>query len=234
VQNVKTALKRVAARMPMAWQQTLKRWYFARQLLRGRFVTDEKEFGLLGSLIARGDWVLDIGANVGHYTARMSDLVGAEGRVIAFEPVPATFELLASNVARLRCTNVTLVNAAASDSTRAVGMSLPTFDSGLTNFYMAKLGEGAMDVQVLTLAVDGFRIPQPIKLVKIDAEGHEVSVLRGMVELLRRDHPDLIVEDNSPEIEPYLTGLGYTAERLAGSSNAIFRWPARSDGREQT
>jgi hypothetical protein len=99
---------------------------------------------------------------------------------------------------------------------------------------MAKLGEGAMDVQVLTLAVDGFRIPQPIKLVKIDAEGHEVSVLRGMVELLRRDHPDLIVEDNSPEIEPYLTGLGYTAERLAGSSNAIFRWPARSDGREQT
>lgn len=47
--------------------------------------------------MAPGDWALDIGANVGHYTKRMSDLAGPEGRVIAFEPVPDTFAVLCAN-----------------------------------------------------------------------------------------------------------------------------------------
>ena len=219
-------MKRVAARLPFSWQQQLKRWYFGRQIRSGGFVTEEKEFALLGSLVGSGDWVLDIGANVGHYVARLSDLVGPEGRVIAFEPVPATFELLASNVASLRHANVTLLNAAASDATRAVGMSMPSFESGLPNFYMARLGEGAGSVVVLTVPVDALGVPHRVKLVKIDAEAHEMSVLRGMTLLLERDHPTLIVEESSPDIAPHLERMGYVTERIERSSNAIFRWRA--------
>lgn len=221
---MKAVLKRCAARLPLAWQQQLKRWYFASQLRRRQFVTTEQEFLLLDSLVGDGDWVVDVGANVGHYTARLSQLVGSSGRVIAFEPVPATFELLASNVARLPFANVTLLNAAASDATRTTGISMPKFDSGLTNFYMARLGDGAGDLSVLTLQVDALAIPEKVSLVKVDAEGHEMSVLRGMTALLARDHPTLIVEENSPEIAPFLRRFGYDAERLAGSSNAIYRW----------
>lgn len=217
-----STLKRIAARLPFAWQQQLKRHYFARQLRQGRFVTDEQEFGLLDSMVRPGDWVLDVGANIGHYTSRLSQLVGPGGRVVAFEPVPATFELLASNVSRLACANVTLLNVAASDTTRSVGMSMPAFHSGLANFYMARIGSGFGDLNVMAITVDGLGLPQRVTLVKIDAEGHELSVLQGMRSLLERDRPALIVEDNSPELEPFLVDMGYSVRRLPGSSNAIY------------
>ena len=69
----------------------LKRLYFGRQMKKRKFRTDEKEFDLLERWVTRGDWALDIGANVGHYTARLSEIVGISGRVITFEPVPETF-----------------------------------------------------------------------------------------------------------------------------------------------
>ena len=220
---MRTLLKRTAARLPNTWQQELKRRYFSHQIKRQRFVTDEKEYGLLDDLLQPGDWVLDIGANIGHYSAKFSTLVGAEGRVIAFEPVAETFELLAANMARQRYRNITLINAAASEETAVLGMSIPKFDSGLDNYYMAHLAADSDGFQVMCLSIDSLQLPQPVKLAKIDAEGHEMSVLQGMEALLRRDHPLLIVEDNSPEISDYLQQFGYEYEHLSGSSNRIFR-----------
>jgi len=124
-------LKPFAARLPDRWQMELKRLHFARQIRRGSFKTSEPEYNMLPRLIGPGNWVLDIGANVGHYTKRMSELVGPGGRVIAFEPVPATFALLAANVQRFKHANVTLINAAASGGTNIVGMTVPKFSTGL-------------------------------------------------------------------------------------------------------
>lgn len=220
---MKSFAKRIAATLPTRIQQELKRIHFARQLKAKRFITDEKEYALLDTFVEPGDWVLDIGANVGHYTARLSDLVGPEGRVIAIEPIPNTFELLAANVARLAHQNVTLLNIAASDSTAVVGMTIPRFESGLDNYYMAHLSNEKSDLNVLCEPVDGLSLPRRVSLVKIDAEGHELSVLKGMRHVLQRDRPTLIVEDNVPEVIPFLQGLRYSSERLEGSSNRIFR-----------
>jgi hypothetical protein len=62
-----------------------------------------------------------------------------------------------------------------------------------------------------------------IRLVKIDAEGHERQVLEGMVELLERDGPVLIVEGDDPSVEDLLTGLGYSQHRLGTSWNRIYQ-----------
>ena len=83
--------------------------------------------------------MLDIGANVGHYTLRMSELVGDSGRVVAFEPVPETFALLAANARGFAIANVSLLNVAASDSAGIAGIRIPQFDDGLTNYYQASL-----------------------------------------------------------------------------------------------
>lgn len=221
---MKRTLKRLAARLPRRWQQELKRRYFGRQIRNRSFRTDEAEFELLSAMVSTGDWVLDIGANLGHYTVRLSELVGAGGRVISFEPVPETFELLAANVALIPHRNVTLINAAASDSAGVCGMQIPKLDdSGLDNFYTAHLSAEPSSLNVLRIAVDSFSPPEPIRFVKIDAEGHELPALRGMQRLLERDHPILVVEDNSPEVSAYLVELGYSSEKIAGSSNRIFR-----------
>lgn len=219
--------KSIAARLPEQWQFEFKRRRFARQIARGEFVTDEPEYAILDTLIRPGDWVLDIGANIGHYTKRFSELAGPAGRVIAFEPVPTTFALLASNVRHFAAANVTLINAAVSDALSVVGMSMPNFSSGLSNYYRAHISAPADSaLSVLTLSVDSLGLDGRVALIKIDAEGHEASVLAGMQALLRAHHPALIVETGSDELVTGLVALGYVAERLPESPNVLFRRPA--------
>ena len=228
VPRVKDSLKRLASRLPVTWQQGLKRSYLRRKIRRGEFRPDEPEFDLLPELIREGDWVLDIGANIGHYTLRFSELVGASGRVVAFEPIPATFELLAANVRLAAHPNVSLLNAAASDSTREARMAIPRFErTGLANYYQAHLSDESEGMGVLCMPVDALSLPGRVTLVKIDAEGHELPVVEGMKRLLGRDRPALIVEDSGPTVGECLAAMGYHHEKIPGSPNRLFR-PARS------
>lgn len=222
---MKNVLKKIVAKLPFRLQQEMKRVYMARQIRKRTFVTTEQEFGLLQEFLSPGDWVLDVGANVGHYTAKMSELVGKNGRVFAFEPVPETFELLAANAALMLDRNITLMNVAASDDAITVGMNLPKFDSGLTNFYMANIDVNInAELNVQCIALDSLCLQHCIKLVKIDAEGHELSVLKGMESILERDHPILIIEDNIDEVKDFLTQKKYLTQKLKGSPNLIFRY----------
>jgi FkbM family methyltransferase len=214
------ALKRLAARLPGSVQHELRRRFFSRQIRRRRFVTDEKEYALLDGLLSPGDLVLDVGANVGHYAMRMSDLVGAAGRVVAFEPVPDTFALLSANARLFAHANVTLLNVAASDRTTIAGVDIPLFSDGLTNYYQAHLTTGSATLRILAIPVDALALPA-VKLVKIDVEGHELPALHGMRRLLERDHPVLIVETGSQETADLLDAMGYAYERLPGSSNLL-------------
>jgi len=219
-------LKRIAAKLPERWQHDLRRRHFQSEIRRGRFYTDEKEYALLDTLIGPGDWALDIGANVGHYAMRMSQLVGSSGRVVALEPVPDTFTLLAANARLFEHPNVTLLNVAASDRVASVRMQIPSFADGLTNYYQAHLSTDSGTLAVLTVPIDALSLP-PIKLVKMDVEGHELPALQGMRRLVERDQPVLIVETGSRETLALLDGLGYAVERLPGSSNVLCKPRAR-------
>ena len=223
-------LKKVAARLPGPWQAEIKRLLFRRQILRGTFATDEPEYTMLPQLVQPGDWVIDIGANVGHYAKRLSELAGPQGRVIAMEPTPTTFALLAANAQHFAHPNVTLINAAVSDRTDLAGITVPHFDSGLPNYYEARLTpSNGTGLSVLTLAIDALRLCHRIALVKIDAEDHEASVLAGMQELLRRDRPVLIVETGNPQVVERLQVAGYAADKPPGSPNFLFRPTSRQE-----
>ena len=62
-----------------------------------------------------GDGFVDVGANVGYYALLASKLVGAEGCVVAVEPLPESFVALKANLALNAAMNVRAVNMAASD-----------------------------------------------------------------------------------------------------------------------
>ncbi len=217
-------LRSIAAKLPAQLQQELKRLHFRRQIRQGSFLGAEPEYDQLAEWVKPGDWVIDVGANVGHYTLRLSELVGKQGRVIAFEPIPATFEVLAANVAASESQNVTLINAAVSKATSLANMTVPKFDSGLDNYYEAHLDDSRPGLSVLCLAVDSLNLKAPVKLVKIDAEGHEPIVLQGMLDLIERDRPVLIIEGVSDEVARCLEPFGYTAYRLTATSpNTVFK-----------
>ena len=222
-------LKSLASRLPRRAQQELKRARFRRQLLSGTFATSEPEYAHLGEWLAEGDWVVDVGANVGHYTIRLSQLVGNAGRVLAFEPVPDTFELLAANLSFVGAHNVTLFNLALSANTAVMPLFVPQFRSGLANFYCAGLTSTSpwpynaeSEFNVFAVELDTLALPQRVSLIKIDVEGHELSALRGMETLLRRDRPRLIVEGANEGICTFLRDLNYESMQLPQSPNRVF------------
>jgi FkbM family methyltransferase len=202
-------LSAVLNRLPEAVRSPLKRLRYQSQIRSGTFVSPEPDFRSLSNYLQAGAWAIDVGANVGHYTLRMSDIVGDAGRVIAFEPIPDTFKLLCANVRRR---NVTFINAAASASSSIACMSVPQH-----NAYRAAIGSG--DIRVLCLSIDELQLPQRVALLKIDAEGHDSEVLKGAERTILRDRPVLIVE--SGEAEGWLGNRGYGCTRLDGSPNLI-------------
>jgi FkbM family methyltransferase len=219
--SLTSLLKWVAARCSTSTQHELRRWFFRHQIRTRRFLTDEREYALLDKWLEPGDWAMDIGANVGQYTLRMSELVGPSGRVIAIEPVPDTFALLAANTRSFPHANVTLLNAAVSDRTTVVGMKIPSFAQGLPNYYQAQISEESAGLTVLGIPLDALGLTARLKLVKMDVEGHELPALKGMRTMLERDHPVLLVETSSDTTVAFLESMGYATRRLPGSSNLV-------------
>jgi FkbM family methyltransferase len=175
--------------------------------------------------VSSGDCVLDVGANIGWYTARLSQLVGANGRVFAFEPMPETFHLLAFNARLFPFPNVTLLNVAASDSFGMAGMEVPLSGAGTPDLYQARLASTSADTTVYRLPLDALSIPGRVSFVKVDVEGHEINVLRGMERTLRENRPRVVVEGRGLEVKRFMHSLGYAETTLVGSPNSLFSPP---------
>ncbi len=217
-------LKRLAFnKLPPRYSQWLRRKYLAWQLKRGKFVIDPVEQHAINQLLAEGDWVLDIGANVGYYSRAFSAAVGEKGRVFAMEPIPENFELLAANSLRFPFQNVTLLNLAASDCWSLVNMVIPQW-RGMPDYWGGHITDSLQGKRVLCCRLDDLRFPQRINLIKIDVEGHERAALEGMQELLARDSPILIIETSlCCDWVSFLADLGYQCQALPGSPNSIFQ-----------
>jgi FkbM family methyltransferase len=218
-------LKSISSYLPDNMRYELKRWYYRYLIKRDKFESDEPEYMYIEKLLTAGDWVIDIGANIGTYTAKFSKLVGNTGRVIAFEPIPQTFNILYSNALLFPYQNTNLINAAASNYCGFVNMNVPSFPTGQKIYTQARIvngEEGNSGMKIFCILVDSLDLPKRIKMIKIDAEGHELNVIMGMINLIKRDKPILIIEGDSPEIEQTLCGLDYNFQQLPKSPNKIF------------
>ena len=201
--------------------------YYLRQ--HRRRAGEELEMRPLASFIAPGDCVVDIGANVGFYTVRLSEAVGPRGTVHAFEPVPETFVILSDVVRRLPLSNVVLHASALADHSGTADMVVPEEAGGADNLYLAHLvGEATPTgrrARVETVTLDELRrsgLPR-ISFVKCDVEGAELLVLHGAREVLRRDRPVVLCEvcvhakrfQTTPgDVFSFMQSMGYRAMRL--------------------
>lgn len=215
-------LKRLAAHLPQHIQTDLRRWIHRRAIMRGRFVTHEPEFALLKHWVRPGDVCVDIGANVGHYTLRLSELVGRGGRVLAIEPIPETVCLLASNVALAPHPNITILNVAASDRACIASMTIPRFASGLNNYYEAHITTESDGPSVIVLPLDGVVPEAKVSLIKVDAEGHDLQVLSGLSRIISTNRPVIIIEDRTDAILDLLAPMGYRRLEFPRSPNVVY------------
>lgn len=146
--------------------------------------------------INTGDVCLVVGANIGWYTTLFSKLVGNEGAVHAFEPVPETFDLLKENVAlTAKEANVFINNFALGDEEKNLDIhvfeNMPMGHSSLA----AKPGQNSATVFVKVKTLDSYLLQRKIErvnFVKVDIEGAEMLFLRGAEKLFEQATPPVI------------------------------------------
>ena len=89
-------VKRIASHLPLSTQNAMKRLHFARQIRHSTFFTDEAEFSRLEEWVTDGDWVIDVGANIGA-SALFFASICPRAKIFAFEPAEEPYRLLQKN-----------------------------------------------------------------------------------------------------------------------------------------
>jgi len=122
-----------------------------------------------------------------------SAAVGPRGRVIAIEPNPAEASILRRDLERNMIANVKVIGVGLSDREGIMTLHVPAGNSGEATFGMLPYpDEFAIDVPVKV--GDRLLDKEHPSLIKIDVEGFEVRVLRGLEETLKRARPIVITE----------------------------------------
>lgn len=168
---------------------------------------DRNNMGLIQELLSDGGTFFDVGANIGSYTLIASEQ--PEARVVAFEPHPATFAELQRNVELNRRENVTLYCMALGERDGEVRL---TDDAGSTENQVVEPGAGATISVPVARAESVCRTHGAPKLIKVDVEGFEYPVIRGLGSFLA-DVEALFVESTMPgtqeRLPPYLQRHGF-------------------------
>ena len=174
----------------------------------------ELEGILLEQFIQEQDVVIEVGSNIGAHTIRMAKKA-SRGVVYAFELQRIVYYNLAANIALNSLNNVIAYNIALSDEKGSIKCKVPSYhEKG--NFGGLSLNVLKNDVGIET-AIDTLdNICGDIsrcKLIKVDVEGMEESVLRGAKNIIEKYKPVLYLENDRPEkaqsLMDYINSIGY-------------------------
>jgi FkbM family methyltransferase len=177
----------------------------------------------LWRLTEPGELVVDAGANIGYTTSILAIRVGRAGRILSFEPHPQVFECLTENAgnwrADERCGTIVLAQAALGE--RNGTGALHTDGQFATNRGSARMENdlndavGSRVIPVTVHTLDSvINVGEQIGVLKMDVQGSEFAVLKGMTGLLeRRDVRDIVFEEEAGFPAPthnYLESKGYS------------------------
>jgi FkbM family methyltransferase len=180
---------------------------------------------LMARVLRPGDTFVDVGANEGMMTLLGARLVGPSGHVISFEPNPVSRGILESNLERNRIASVELHASGLGDQAGELNLFVPHVNSG----------EGSFTTPADVSTGDYVRCPIKVgdevlgdrrpRLIKIDVEGFETRVLRGLVATLESARPVIVLEmiaghlardGQSPQsLCEWLAARGYQGKRLS-------------------
>lgn len=168
-----------------------------------------------------GQVVVDVGAHMGAYTILAANLVGTTGKVIAVEAHPSNFGMLLKNVRINSLENVVPVNVAAADYEGHV--KLHTGKKSGWHSIMSDRHEYLEDNHLIVPCVPLDRLlaklgVRKVDWMKIDVEGAELCVLRGLINTLNNNSvANLIIEvhSNKSQTMSYLKSFGFDVKIVA-------------------
>ncbi|MCB0005009.1 MAG: FkbM family methyltransferase [Anaerolineales bacterium] len=188
---------------------------------RARIIKDDRDYAIIKRLATGRKLVFDVGANLGATSLVMSAVVDPAGQIYAFEASEAACRVIEENM-RLNelAGRVQVVNAVMLDKSGQVVDFFWDYTSGGASIISGYLGH-KNPLQKASLALDDFVEQKGImpEFLKVDVEGAERLVLRGMARLLKNGQPTVFVElhswegqtvvDNASQILPFVNEIGY-------------------------
>ncbi len=179
---------------------------------------------------------IDVGAHVGYFTLLASRRVGPVGTVLSIEPNPFALAQLEQNVAHSRLQNVRVARTACGESDQMAELYLHTESNSSMASLSTANAKGGVAIAVPCRRLDHLCEEHGlarINLVKIDVEGAELSVLRGMKRIMTEIRPVIVLELEPRLLESFQTPLhgvstlladfDYTLAPLGGHSNYVCR-----------
>jgi FkbM family methyltransferase len=176
------------------------------------------------AIIARNPGLfLDVGANSGLYSI-LAGITKTDAKVVAFEPYQPALEILKSNVlANALLDRIDIHPIALSDSVGSATLYLPDQGHGLLES-SCSLEPGFkpinQTIEVKKNRLDNIVLPEPIILIKVDIEGHELAFLEGARQTIARDRPFMFVEV-LPATPATMAGLTKFVEQMGYSNFAL-------------
>lgn len=168
----------------------------------------------LRARLAAGDVFVDVGANIGYFTLYASNLVGESGKVIAVEASPRIFHQLAENIGRNNAGNVHPYNRAAAENSGRIRVFHGS-EGNIGSTSLFRRQDAPFEFEVDAGPLDEIvprNLVERIRIIKIDVEGAEWSVLAGMTGLMEAARHDMeIIMEVNPEM---LREQGHTVEEL--------------------
>jgi FkbM family methyltransferase len=147
---------------------------------------------LISKFAKPGSTVIDVGAHSGYFTICLSEAVGTSGKVYAFEASPVIYAELRETVDSNGLVNVEAINKAVSDKLGHINFFLaPNWKSEVSSMRPREGGSTVLDAVALDNVIPH---THAVSFVKIDVEGAEMKVLKGMTETIQRDHPTMVIE----------------------------------------
>lgn len=182
-----------------------------------------------GKIVKPGDVVLDLGANIGYYVILESRIVGASGIVYAVEPVTECFKSLKKNVELNNLKNVQLFQFGAGDTNTNAFINVgKKLNLSAMTFY--RDAEFTQQEEVAMVTVDEFfKDKREPNLIRMDVEGYEYAIVKGMKKTLASPNLKLLMEIHSKIMTKEQTETMFASFKENGfTKGVIFKYPPQT------
>lgn len=191
--------------------------FVQRNVFIGSYEVEETNW--VKDLLRPGMTFVDVGANIGYYSALASSLVGREGKVFAFEPNPSVYRQLRSWIESSGIPQVHSFQIAMSNAAGNLTLFVPPESEHNNNANVVRGQEGYFATSVPAFTLDSYlkKLNSGIvNLLKLDVEGYEPCVLEGAEATIRDGRIRAIMAEFHPAM----------LDRAGTSPEALSRWLA--------
>lgn len=206
--------------------------YVQRTIASGN-IWEPEVISLCEKYVIPGSTVIDVGANLGVFTVKLSQLVGTSGKVFSFEPQRIIYQQLCCNIFLNDIRNVFAYQMAVGEKEKMVHLTPINYDAGAPGEVRIHGNEGE---EVLCKPLDFYSLLN-VSLIKIDAERYEPFIFDGAQNTIKNNRPVILFELTTLPLPDYPTNfihnmlrdMNYNIHLISAVSGDYYAVPVEKD-----